>query len=71
MLPPSVGGVLANVAVSLSGRVPVNLNYTAGAQVLAQCVEKAGITRLITSRKLLEKTGLTPTPAMIVYWRFR
>jgi len=29
LLPPSVGGVLVNAALPLSGRIPVNLNYTA------------------------------------------
>ena len=31
LLPASVGGALANIAVSLAGKVPVNLNFTAGA----------------------------------------
>ena len=65
LLPSSVGGVVANVAVSLSGRVPVNLNYTAGQDMVHQCVQKAEITRLLTSRKLLEKTGLIATPSML------
>lgn len=65
LLPPSVGGALVNLAVSLSGWIPVNLNYTAGAETVARCIEKAGITRIFTSRKLLEKTGLPATPAMI------
>src|SRR5262249_26382595 len=30
LLPASVGGSLANIAVSLAGKVPVNLNFTAG-----------------------------------------
>ncbi len=65
MLPPSVGGALANIAVGLTGAIPVNLNYTSGADILRQCVEKAGIERILTSRKLLEKTALPATPAMI------
>ncbi len=65
MLPPSVGGALANVAVSLLGRIAVNLNYTAGPEVLAQCIKKAEITRVLTSRKLLEKTALPAKPEMI------
>src|ERR1019366_2442427 len=31
LLPPSVGAALSNLALVLGGRVPVNLNYTAGA----------------------------------------
>lgn len=65
LLPASVGGVLANLAVSLGGRIPVNLNYIAGPQTVQQAVQKAGVSRMITSRKLLEKTGLPATSAMI------
>lgn len=32
MLPASVGGVLANIATLLAGKVPVNLNFTAGSE---------------------------------------
>jgi hypothetical protein len=34
LLPPSNGGVLANAAVQLMGRVPVNLNFTAGREAM-------------------------------------
>ncbi len=58
VLPPSVGGAMANVAVSLLGKVPVNLNYTAGSPAVALAIQKAQITCILTSRKVLEKTGL-------------
>ncbi len=32
LLPPSVGGAIANLAALLMGKVPVNLNYTASAE---------------------------------------
>ncbi|HVO32917.1 MAG TPA: MFS transporter, partial [Elusimicrobiota bacterium] len=65
LLPPSVGGVLANVAVSLVGAIPVNLNYTSGGTAIQSAVEKAGIRRILTSRKLLQKASLPETPEMI------
>jgi len=65
LLPPSVAAALANLAVGFSGRVPVNLNYTAGAERIAQAVQKASIARVITTRKLLEKMGLGASPEMI------
>jgi acyl-[acyl-carrier-protein]-phospholipid O-acyltransferase / long-chain-fatty-acid--[acyl-carrier-protein] ligase len=65
MVPPSCGAALLNIAVSLLGRVPVNLNYTTGEQGLKYCIQKAGITRIITTRRLLEKVGIAPTPEMI------
>lgn len=65
MLPASVGAAVANIALSLLGRVPVNLNYTAGEGCIQAAVQKAGIARILTSRKLLEKTGLSATSMMI------
>ena len=35
LLPPSVAGALVNVGVTLAGRVPVNLNFTAGPEAMA------------------------------------
>jgi acyl-[acyl-carrier-protein]-phospholipid O-acyltransferase / long-chain-fatty-acid--[acyl-carrier-protein] ligase len=64
LLPSSVGGVLANIAILFLGRTPVNLNYTTGASTLALCVKKAGIDRILTSRKVLEKTNLPEMPGM-------
>ena len=65
LLPASVAGAVANLAVSFMGRIPVNLNYTAGAAAIEQAMTKAGITRILTSRKLLEKTGLPATAGML------
>jgi len=65
LMPSSVGGALANLAVSLLGRVPINLNYTAGAGAIEHAVKKAGIQHILTSRKLLQKTGLPERPGMI------
>lgn len=55
LLPPSVGGVLANTAVSLLGKTSVNLNYTLSDDVVNFCIREAGITHVITSKKFLEK----------------
>ena len=38
LLPPSVGGVIANAAFSMAGRVTANLNYTASPEVLNACL---------------------------------
>lgn len=58
LIPPSVGGVLANLALLYSGRVPVNLNYTAGEEALASAVRQCSMRTVITSRAVLEKLGL-------------
>ncbi len=55
LLPPSVGGALANYALMLMGRVPVNLNYTASNEGLASCARQCGIDVVITSKAFLER----------------
>ena len=55
MLPASVGGVLANIATLLAGKVPVNLNFTAGAEAVASAVEQCQIRTVLTSRLFLAK----------------
>ena len=62
LLPPSSGGALANLAVTLAGRVPVNLDYSAAEKAFASAITQCGIRTIITSRAFLEKPGLPPGP---------
>ena len=55
LLPPSAGGAITNAALSLMGKVAVNLNYTLSDDVLNFCIKEAGIKHVITSQKFLEK----------------
>jgi len=66
LLPPSVPGALVNYAALMSGKVPVNLNYTANAEVLASCAKQCDLQTVITSRAFLEKVKLT-VPANPIY----
>ena len=65
LLPASVGGALANVGVSLAGKIPVNLNFTAGKEAMAVAVERCGIRTTLTSRTFLSKVGIEPAEGMI------
>lgn len=65
MLPASVGGALANIATLSAGRIPVNLNFTAGGDSIAVAIERCKIRTIITSRVFLEKAGIAATPAMV------
>jgi len=66
LLPPSVGGVLANVAVTMLGKVTVNLNYTVSEDVIGSAVEQCGIRSIISSRRFVEKiAGLGRLPGLI------
>lgn len=48
-LPPGIGGTLANVSAVLAGKIPVNLNLTAGTEAGRSCIARAGIDTIITS----------------------
>jgi acyl-[acyl-carrier-protein]-phospholipid O-acyltransferase/long-chain-fatty-acid--[acyl-carrier-protein] ligase len=65
LLPASVGGALANIAASIAGRVPVNLNFTAGRDAMAAAIERCGISVTLTSRTFLAKANIPQTPGMV------
>src|SRR5476651_755469 len=65
LLPASVGGALANIAASIAGRVPVNLNFTAGRDAMAAAIERCGIATVLTSRVFLSKAGIRAMPGML------
>ncbi|MDP8247513.1 MAG: acyl-[ACP]--phospholipid O-acyltransferase [Candidatus Tritonobacter lacicola] len=67
LLPQSVGGVLANLAVTLLGKVAVNLNYTSSVDAFRSAVEQCGIRHVLTSRVFLEKLGKLPVPEGAIY----
>ena len=58
LLPPSVPGALVNFAAVISGKIPVNLNYTASNEILASCAEQCRLQTVITTKLLLEKIPL-------------
>lgn len=62
LVPPSAGGVLANVSSMLCDRVPVNLNHTSGRDALASAIGQCEIRTVITSRKYEEKIGTDLLP---------
>ena len=70
-LPPSVGGVLSNVAVTLLGKTAVNLNYTAGTANVQSAIRQCGIKHVITSRKFIARLPLDPGPGveLIYVWK--
>ncbi len=58
LLPPSIAGSLVNYAALLSGKVPVNLNYTLSSSVLASCARQCELRTVVTSKAFLEKVNL-------------
>ena len=66
MLPASVGGALANVAVLLAGKTPVNLNFTAGKEAIQSAIEQCSIGTILTSRVFLTKAKLERIDGMVM-----
>src|SRR5262245_1615514 len=58
MLPASVGGALVNIAVLLAGKVPVNLNFTAGKEAVASAITQCKIKTVLTSEAFLSKANV-------------
>ena len=65
LVPPSVGGALANIGLSLMGRLPVNLNYTTSRELVLACSARAQASGIVVSRRLLKKLGWEPSEGMI------
>jgi acyl-[acyl-carrier-protein]-phospholipid O-acyltransferase/long-chain-fatty-acid--[acyl-carrier-protein] ligase len=65
MLPASVGGAIANLAVLFAGKVPVNLNFTAGPAATAHAIEQCRIRTIITSRTFLARAKLAEISGMV------
>ena len=65
LLPASVGGAVANVAVALAGKIPVNLNFTAGREAMGSAIQQCGIATILTSRIFLSKAKIDHVPGMV------
>lgn len=55
LLPPSIGGVLVNVALTLLRKTTVNLNFTASAEAFNSSIAQAKLKTVVTSRAFLER----------------
>ncbi|MBM4016070.1 MAG: AMP-binding protein, partial [Planctomycetes bacterium] len=55
LLPSSIGAALCNLALALSGRTSVNLNFTAGKAALDSAARQAGLRHVLTSAEFLAK----------------
>ena len=58
--------MLTNLALAFDRRIAINLNYTVSSDVMHQCIELAGIRRVLTSRRVMEKLDLR-LDAEVVY----
>ena len=65
ILPSSVGGALANIALLLMDRIPVNLNYTASRASIDSSIQQCEIQSIITSRNAAKRLNLEDLPGLV------
>jgi acyl-[acyl-carrier-protein]-phospholipid O-acyltransferase / long-chain-fatty-acid--[acyl-carrier-protein] ligase len=65
MVPPSVPAAVANIALLMMGKIPINLNYSASQAVIDAASDQAKLKHVVTSRKVIEKVHLTPRGALV------
>ncbi len=63
VLPPGAGGAIANLAVVLAGKIPVNLNFTAGRAAIESSLNRGEIGTVLTAGAMKAKVGDFPWPA--------
>lgn len=63
VLPPGIGGLIANVAVLLAGKTPVNLNFTAAHSSILSAIKQSGADKFITADVFVRKMQAFPWPA--------
>ena len=66
LLPPGIGGAVANIALLLAGKTPVNLNPTAGAAAFSHCLEVAGVETIVSAAAVRTKFSDLPWPGRML-----
>lgn len=62
VLPPGLGGLIANVAVLLAGKTPVNFNFTASHDAVTSAMRQSGADRFLTADIFVRKMQAFPWP---------
>jgi acyl-[acyl-carrier-protein]-phospholipid O-acyltransferase/long-chain-fatty-acid--[acyl-carrier-protein] ligase len=66
LMPPTVPGAVANLALALWGKVPINLNYTASQALVDASIDQSGITHVLTSAKVLDRFKIRPKGTLVL-----
>ena len=64
ILPPSPIGLIANIAVLLVGKTPVNLNFTAGRDLIASAMKQSDMDCFLTADTFVRKMQSFPWPPL-------
>jgi acyl-[acyl-carrier-protein]-phospholipid O-acyltransferase/long-chain-fatty-acid--[acyl-carrier-protein] ligase len=62
ILPPGLGGLMCNLAVLFAGKIPVNLNFTAGRPAIESAIRQGDIDRFLTADIFVRKMQSFPWP---------
>lgn len=62
VLPPGKAGLIANLAVLFAGKIPVNINFTAGHEAIKSIIRQADVDRFITADPFVRKVSSFPWP---------
>ncbi len=65
LLPNSVATSLVNVAISILGKCPVNLNFTSSEESLTKSIQKCGIKHIYSSKTFVEKANIKTRDEMV------
>jgi acyl-[acyl-carrier-protein]-phospholipid O-acyltransferase/long-chain-fatty-acid--[acyl-carrier-protein] ligase len=66
LLPPTVPAAVTNLALVLQGKIPVNLNYTAGQGMIDSAIRQCAIRHVLTSPKVLDRFHVAPNASLIM-----
>lgn len=66
VLPASKGGVVANLAVALAGKIPVGLNFTSGRDAIEACCRRANLRVAITATPFMQRLNDFPWPEKVL-----
>ncbi|HKP02220.1 MAG TPA: AMP-binding protein [Chthoniobacterales bacterium] len=67
VLPPGKGGVVANLAVTLANKVPVNLNFTSPRDAVESAIEQGRVTTIISARALAKRLEDFPWTQNVIH----
>jgi acyl-[acyl-carrier-protein]-phospholipid O-acyltransferase/long-chain-fatty-acid--[acyl-carrier-protein] ligase len=65
LLPASAAGALVNIGVSMAGKVPVNLNFTAGREAMESAAQQCSIRTIVTSKAFVAKAKIEQIEGMV------
>ena len=64
ILPPGTAALIANVAVVLAGKTPVNLNFTASRSAIESSIKQSEIDKFLTADLFVRKMQAFPWPPL-------